>query len=122
MMHTELEVYKSSMLLVKLVYSVTEKFPRDEVWGLTSQMKRAATSVPTNIAEGCGRKSRKELAQFLNIALGSITELSTQIEIADMLGFILDKETVTDCQSLTQKVKRQLVGLIRSTDNNAAQH
>lgn len=55
MMHTDLDVYNDSMRLVKLIYAVTNDFPREEVWGLTSQMKRAVTSIPINIAEGCGR-------------------------------------------------------------------
>jgi four helix bundle protein len=117
MMHNDLEVYKSSLALVKQIYLVTRDFPRDEMWGLVSQMKRAAISVPTNIAEGCGRKTPKELANFLNIALGSLAELSTHIEIAEMLGFIKDAETAATTQAMTQKVKRQLVGLIKSVAN-----
>ena len=85
MMHTDLEVYKSSMMLVKEIYDLTSSFPRDEVWGLTSQMKRAVVSIPSNIAEGCGRRSSRELSNFLNVALGSLTELITQIDIALML-------------------------------------
>ncbi len=80
-------------------------------------MKRAAVSVPANIAEGSGRRTPKELTNFLNIALGSLTELSTLIEIADMLGFVKDNESVSACQSLAQKVKKQLVGLIRSVSD-----
>jgi len=100
MMHTELEVYKSSLLLVKEIYNITKNFPDEEKWGLTSQMKRAANSVPYNIAEGCGRKTKAELLNFLNIALGSITELNTQIDIATMLEFIPKNETSDKCKEL----------------------
>lgn len=116
MMHTELEVYKSSMKLVKEIYAICKDFPRDELWGLTSQMKRAAISIPSNIAEGCGRKSPKELLNFLYIALGSLTELITQIDIALMLGFIKDEDKATACKNLSLSVKRQLLGLIKAND------
>ncbi|MDD2228523.1 MAG: four helix bundle protein [Candidatus Cloacimonetes bacterium] len=114
MMHTELEVYKSSMLLVKEIYAITSEFPKDELWGLTSQMKRAAISIPSNIAEGCGRKTPKELLNFLNIALGSLAELQTQLDIALMLGFIINQEKATICKNLSLSVKRQLLGLIKA--------
>jgi four helix bundle protein len=77
-------------------------------------MKRAAISVPSNIAEGSGRRSSKELLQFLNIALGSLIELETQIEISKMLEFIDDKEMYSTTERLLLKVKQLLLGLIRS--------
>jgi four helix bundle protein len=77
MMHKDLEVYKASMKLVGMVYELCKDFPKEEMFGLTSQMKRAAISVPSNIAEGNGRRSPKELNNFLNIALGSLIELET---------------------------------------------
>ena len=116
MMHTELEVYKSSLLLVKEIYNITKNFPDEEKWGLTPQMKRAANSVPYNIAEGCGRKTKAELLNFLNIALGSITELNTQIDIATMLEFIPKNETSDKCKELALSVKRQLLGLIKANN------
>ena len=116
MMHTDLEVYKSSLLLVKEIYNITKDFPADEKWGLISQMKRAANSVPYNIAEGCGRKTKPELLNFLNIALGSITELNTQIDIAIMLDFIPEKEKADKCRELALSVKRQLLGLIKANN------
>lgn len=114
MLHKDLEVYKSSMQLVKCIYKLTAKFPKDEIYCLTLQMKRAAISVPSNIAEGSGRRSSKELLQFLNIALGSLIELETQIEISKMLEFIDDKEMYSTTERLLLKVKQLLLGLIRS--------
>ena len=114
MMHTDTEVYKTSMQLVKAIYDLTCEFPSDEKWGLISQMKRATISIPSNIAEGCGRRSPKELSNFLNIALGSVAELATQIDIAVMLGFAKDTAKSEACKSLALSVKRQLLGLIRS--------
>ncbi len=116
MMHTDLEVYKASMLLVKHVYELAKDFPHDELWGLTSQMKRATTSIPTNIAEGAGRKSKKELLYFLNVSLGSLSELQTQLDIADMLGFIKDKQKLEATVNISQSVKRQLLSLIKAND------
>ncbi len=114
MIHKDLEVYKSSMMLVKSIYKLTINFPKDEVYCLTLQMKRAAISVPSNIAEGSGRKSPKELLQFLNIALGSLIELETQLEIAKMLGFSTDLDFHIETEKLLLKVKHLLLRLIRS--------
>lgn len=86
--HKNLEVWKKGMELVSLIYRVTAEFPREEIYGLTSQMRRAAVSIPSNIAEGAARYSQKEFLQFLNIAGGSLSELDTQIELAVSLGFI----------------------------------
>ena len=113
MMHTDMEVYKTSMKLVKSIYSITKSFPTDEKWGLTSQMKRAVVSIPSNIAEGCGRKSTKELINFFNISLGSLIELSTQIEIAEMLGFVSNEVLLNDCKTLVASIRRQMLGLMK---------
>ena len=101
---------------MKEIYNITKNFPDEEKWGLTSQMKRAANSVPYNIAEGCGRKTKAELLNFLNIALGSITELNTQIDIATMLEFIPKNENADKCKELALSVKRQLLGLIKANN------
>jgi len=114
-MHYDLEVYKSSMKLVKEIYSITQMFPPDERWGLISQMKRAVISIPANIAEGCGRKSSKEMLNFFNIAMGSITELITHLEISEMLGFI-DNARCNECKNQALSVKRLLLGLIKANE------
>ena len=85
--HYRLDAWKESMALVKQVYQLTDKFPSSEVFGLTAQMRRAATSIPSNLAEGAARAGAKEFAQFLNIAKGSLSELETQILIAKDLGY-----------------------------------
>ena len=88
----ELDVWKDAMVLVKSIYSMVSQFPNDERFGLSSQITRAAVSIPSNIAEGCSRDSQKEFARFLQIALGSSFELETQLEIAAGLGFLSEKQ------------------------------
>ncbi|UKM63633.1 four helix bundle protein [Flavobacteriaceae bacterium GSB9] len=105
--HKELDVWKYGMDLVELIYKVTSAFPDDERFGLTSQMRRAAISIPSNIAEGCGRKSDKELIQFLSIALGSVAELETQYLIAVRLNYIVTDSNIDD---VILKEKQLLLG------------
>jgi len=85
--HHNLDVWKRSIEFVISVYKLTEQFPRSEMYGLVQQMRRAAVSIPSNIAEGAGRKSSKEFVQFLSTAQGSIAELETQLLIAAKLGY-----------------------------------
>lgn len=107
MNHKELDVWKKSMDLVEQVYIMSNVFPDAEKFGLTSQIRRAAVSVPSNIAEGAGRKGTKEFVQFLHIALGSLSELDTQYLIAVRLNFI-DKND--EFENLTNDVKRLIIG------------
>jgi four helix bundle protein len=93
------------------VYRCTRRFPRDEVYGLSSQMRRAAVSVPSNIAEGKGRYSRKEFVQFLYHARGSLLELQTQLSIARDLDYI-DLAAFKSLESQTEELGRILNGLI----------
>ncbi|MBY8963847.1 four helix bundle protein [Flavobacterium sp. D11R37] len=86
--YKDLLVWQKGIQLVKLVYTVLQDFPKDEVFGLQSQMKRAAVSIPSNIAEGWGRSSKPNYIQFLRIARGSLFELETQLIIAKELGFV----------------------------------
>ena len=92
--HHDLRVWQESVDLVTDIYRVTSNFPRNEIYGLTSQMRRAAVSVPSNIAEGAARTSNKEFLQFLSIARGSLSELETQIMISLNLGFLRDGDIV----------------------------
>ncbi|HOD51973.1 MAG TPA: four helix bundle protein [Candidatus Hydrogenedentes bacterium] len=96
-----------------LIYQTTRRFPRDEMYGLTSQLRRAAVSVPSNIAEGHGRKSTKEYLNHLSMAKGSLMEMQTQLEIARRLEF-LPLETFQETRQLTETVARLLHGLIRA--------
>jgi four helix bundle protein len=111
--HRKLDAWKKSMAFVKDVYLITDKFPGSELYGLTSQMRRAAVSVPSNIAEGAARKGTKEFKQFLNISQGSISELDTQIELALLLGFI-DNDKYTVLMDTITQISKMLYGLSRS--------
>ena len=109
--HCDLEVWKESIALVKLVYKVSGMFPNSEQYGLTSQMRRAAISIPCNIAEGAARNSKVQYLQFLTISRGSLSELETQIIIAKELGYLPSPEGL---ESQTDKVFALLAGLITS--------
>ena len=107
--HKKLDAWKFSMDLVEKVYIITKNFPPDEKFGLISQIRRAAISIPSNIAEGSARKSDKELIQFLHIALGSLSELETQLIISKRLDYFDGNGAMDDLLS----VKRLILGLIR---------
>jgi len=116
--HRKLVAWQEAVKLVKLVYRETASFPRDEIFGLTSQLRRSAVSIPANIAEGAGRNSSRELAQFLGIASGSRAELDTHLEIALQLGFL---QADSELFGQLARVGKLLVGLRRSiVQRNAA--
>jgi four helix bundle protein len=110
--HKDLIVWQRAMNLVVHVYRFTETFPKEEMYGLVSQMRRAAVSIPSNIAEGKGRFSRKELIQFLLNARGSLLELETQIEIARALGYAGAQET-NSLVTRSSEVGRSLNGMVQ---------
>lgn len=114
--HKELIVWQKAMAMVTEIYRLTRDFPKEERYGLVSQMRRAAVSIPSNIAEGQSRQSKGEFRQFLGIARGSYAELETQIEIAKNLGFVTTPHLIDEQLA---EVGRLLNGLIRSlaTDN-----
>ena len=89
--HHNLMVWQEAMALVKMVYTATSKLPQSEIYGLTSQMRRASVSIPSNIAEGAARTGTKEFLQFLSVSRGSLSELETQIFIAKDLDYIKDE-------------------------------
>jgi four helix bundle protein len=89
--HHDLDVWKKAVKFSVQVYKITDAFPRDERFGLTSQIRRAAVSIAANIAEGAGRKSKKEFANFLSISQGSASEVETELIIAFQLGYFSDR-------------------------------
>jgi four helix bundle protein len=109
--YRSLIVWQKSMELVKKVYKITNTFPQEELFGLTSQIKRSVISIPSNIAEGKGRQTNKEFVQFLYIALGSLYELQTQMELAYELGFI---DKIEDVENLMIEIEKMLNALIKT--------
>ena len=91
--YRQLIAWKKAMELDKLVYESTAKFPKEEIYGLAGQMKRAAVAIPSNIAEGQGRNSTKDFLRFISIAYGSLLELETQTLISEMLNYLTSEET-----------------------------
>jgi four helix bundle protein len=115
--HRRLIAWQEAIRLVELVYRETARFPREEVFGLATQLRRSAVSIPANIAEGAGRNSTRELAQFLGIASGSKAELDTHLEIAVRLGLI---RADSEAFSLFDRVGRLLIGLRKSVKRSIA--
>lgn len=106
----KLDVWEISHRLTLDIYRVTAQFPKEELYGLTMQMRRSSASIPTNIAEGCGRDGDAELARFMHIASGSASELEYQCLLAHDLGFLNDAEYL-QLESQVTRVKRMLTGL-----------
>lgn len=109
--YTKIKAWQLTDKLALSVYKATKKFPKSEIWGLTSQMRRAAVSVPANVVEGSARKSRSEYLQFLYIAMSSLTELSYYIRFTKELEY-LDTETYEELGTKVQEGLRTLQGLI----------
>ena len=110
--HKELDVWKLSMELVVDIFQVVDMFPKKELFGLSMQMKRCAVSIPSNIAEGAGRKTKREFRNYLYIAQGSLNELDTQLEIARKLGY-LKEDKYKELQEKILRVGQMLSGLIK---------
>lgn len=111
--HKDLVVWQKGIQLCVLVYKICERFPKTELYGLTDQMKRAAVSVLSNIAEGQGRQHIKEFLRFLYIANGSLAELDTQRNIAKELSFLSDEDNDKSETSISE-IRRMLHALINS--------
>jgi four helix bundle protein len=111
--HKDLDVWKISIELVTNVYSFLKGYPKDEMFGLVSQIKRSAISVPSNIAEGAGRSHIKEYIQFLNIAQGSLSELETQLIISHNLGY-LNKLEIEEISKKMSLIRNKIKGLIKT--------
>jgi four helix bundle protein len=110
--HHDLEIWRRSMDLVQEVYRVTRGFPREEVYGLAAQLRRAAVSVPSNIAEGHGRTGKQEFLHHLSIARGSLLEAETQIEVAARLGYVT-ADAVADVLQRMHAVSNGIRSLLR---------
>jgi|SRR3989344_2255300 len=111
--YRELFVWQKGMDVVTEIYRFTEKFPKTEIYGLVSQMRRSAVSIPSNIAEGYARKYKQEYIQFLRIAFGSGAELETQLEIAKRLGFTAGGDIIR-LENLLAEVMKMLNALVAS--------
>lgn len=113
----DLAVWQRSMELTLLVYRLTGDFPKEEMFGLTNQMRRAAVSIPSNIAEGHGRMNSREFRRFLLIARGSTCELQTQLELSRSLAFG-DDQLLDSVAALSREVGRMLYGMLASLKSN----
>jgi four helix bundle protein len=111
--HKNLLVWQKSISFVTAIYELTRTFPKEEIYCLISQLRRAAISIPSNIAEGSARKNTKEFIQFLHVSLGSAAELETQLIISVNLGYI-DNQTSISLQNELEEIFKMLSGLIRS--------
>ena len=110
--HKKLDAWKLSMDLVIDVYEMTNKFPTQEKYSLIDQIRRAAISIPSNIAEGAARQTKKELTNYLHMAQGSLSELDTQIELAKRLAY-LNEETWRNLDGQMERIDKMISGLIR---------
>ena len=112
--YRDLRVWQEGMGLAEACYLLTRSFPKDEVFGITSQIRRAATSVPANIAEGYGRDSKGEYIQFLRISQGSLKELETHLTLSSRVGLVAEPETkivLDDCDRLGKMLHRPIRSL-----------
>ena len=109
----ELKVWKQGMEVAKNIYLITKTFPTEERYGLTSQINRCAVSIPSNIAEGCGRKSPKELYHFLSIALGSAYELETQLILSFNFGLVKEANFAAINSNICE-IQKMIIGLQKS--------
>ena len=107
----DLRVWQKSMDLTVTIYRLTGSFPREEVFGLSSQLRRSAVSIPSNIAEGQGRLNTREFRQFLGVARGSTCELQTQLEIARRLG-LGDSQLLNDAEGLSHEIGKMIFAIL----------
>jgi four helix bundle protein len=113
----KLKVWEKAHTIALKIYAITMQFPREEVFGLTSQLRRSAASIPTNIAEGCGRGTHKELSQFLQIAMGSASEMEYLLILAKELNYL--KEEIRDqCTQDIVEIKKMLSSLVHRLNTN----
>lgn len=102
--HKDLDIWKMGLDLVEQIYRLTERFPKDEHYALSSQLRRADVSIPSNIAEGAARSSKREFLQYLYISLGSLSEVETQLIIANRLGYDCEPDVMEHVEHLRRKL------------------
>lgn len=115
----QLNVYIKAKELVARVYELLKKFPKEEQYALCDQLRRAVVSIPSNIAEGCGRETQKDQTHFLNIAYGSLMEIYSQLDVACDLGYITDNE-FEQMEVMVNEEAKMLVGMIKKRKEDAA--
>lgn len=113
----ELEIWKRSHKLTIEIYRATQKFPKEEIYGLTSQIRRAVSSIPTNIAEGCGRRTNAELANFLNIASGSASEVEYELLLARDIDYLAEEQYVQFAKEV-REIRSMLAAYMRTLTSN----
>ena len=111
--HRDLDVWKKSIDLVTEIYKYTAEYPKSEMYGLTSQIRRCAVSIPSNIAKGSARTTKKDSSRFLSIALGSLAELETQLIISKKLNYLSDSD-LNELMSELISIRRMTLGLRKS--------
>jgi four helix bundle protein len=118
--YRELEIWKNGIIIVEKIYELSARLPNDEKFGLRSQITRGSVSIPSNIAEGCSRNSEMEFKRFLEIAMGSLFEVETQLTICERLGFFdpNDLNDIFQLINLEAKMINTLISKIRTNNNN----
>jgi len=114
--HKDLLVWQKSIAFVTAIYNLTKSFPKEELYCIVSQIRRAAVSIPSNMAEGCARRNTREYIQFLYVSLGSAAELETQLIISSNLGYINENDNQNILKNL-EEIIRMITGLIKSLSN-----
>lgn len=112
-----LDIWKKSRELVKTIYILTKTLPDEEKFGLINQMRRAAVSVPSNIAEGCGRNTDNDTIRFIRIAVGSLCELETQLYLANDLQYLSETD-ISDILDEANKIRKMMMGFIKKITTN----
>src|SRR4030042_2650548 len=115
--HKKLDVWQAAMKVAQMVYQLTNTFPSEERFGLVTQMRRAAVSIPSNIAEGAARQGKREFKNFVSMAQGSLSELDTQLDLTILLGYI-SEDDVKEIEGQLLRVDKMLTGLIRSLEKD----
>jgi four helix bundle protein len=117
--YRDLDVWKLSIEFAKDIYNITKNFPKDETYGLTQQIRRAAVSIPSNIAEGSGRRSTQEFCRFTNISSGSLCEVETQILLASELQYVTSEQSELLFKK-ADRISKMLYALYKSLNSKAA--